>query len=128
MVSAKSKVIRLRRDVLRKAQEAAKDMTGRKHTEAEAIEICVGCASREAHERLVASLNAKTRAGIIANTVAAVEHLTGKRCDVRVAGDKWWIALEGEDQGFPLGQADPSLVATELATLGRGLDLQGSVQ
>ena len=128
MADPRSKVLRLRRDLLERAHAAASGVTNGKHSDAEAIEVCVACCTQEAFARMAEAVNAKLKAGVIANTAAAVEFLTGETVEVKVDGDRWWLALAGEGKGFPLGSADPGLVATEMAKLGRGLDLQASVQ
>ncbi len=128
MTNKNSKVVRLRNDVLAQARESATHLTGRKDLpDAEAIAACVYGSSRESHERLVDMLQAKTTAATIANVVAAVEQLTGQHCDVRVDRDHWWIALQEEGNGYPLGRADPSLVTTELAKMGREIALRAQV-
>ena len=128
MVNRNSKVVRLRREVVEQAVESAQHLTGRQMSEADAIATCVHGSTREAHERVVALLQAKTTAATITNTAAAVEQFTGRKVEVKVNGDQWWLALEGETNGYPLGRADPGLVATELTKLGGALDLQASIQ
>ena len=128
MSKRNSKVVRLRCDVLEQAVDAAKHLTGKQLTETDAISVCVHGSTPEAHKRVLDLLQAKTIASTIANTAAAVEHFTGRKIEVHVKGDRWWLSGEGEEAPYPLGRADPSLVATEMAKLGRGLDLQATIQ
>ena len=118
-----SKVIRIPIDDLEIAHKAAMSATGKQVTDAQAVLYCIRSQSNEAMGRLAESVNTRNQAVVIANTLAAIESLTGEKCEVRMARDgRWWIAHPGASEGFPLGKVNPAALATELARLGRELE------
>lgn len=105
MSQGPSKLIRVGREFLKQAHRYAEDVLERPVGDRQAVESCIGATSDTARAQLTQIVNARSRAYVAANVLAACRVL-GVGVDLRMSPSTsdWWIVAKDSGSSYPLGQ------------------------